>query len=165
MHLEASAASGDIRVLVPALQTLQGTVGRNKFRDNVRTFFDALDQAFGVRVITYKEGATHMHGSFLLALAKVFAYHEDFWRGDRLFVERPLIRKIGSFPVSDTYVAQLANAAGKSSDILFTLLVEHINKGKRTKRLTPRVAYAPPPIDAFGSPSDEDEDDDEEGVA
>lgn len=113
-------------------------VGRNTYRDNVRTFFDLVDECWGVRRVVYRQGASYLKENFLIVLATLLSRHEVFWRGDRLFIEAPLARKIATFPVSDPHVASLASAGSTAQTILFQLMVEHINSGKRTKRLQPR---------------------------
>lgn len=113
-------------------------IGRNTYRDNIRVFFDFVDECWGVKRVTYKQGANWLKENFLLTLATFLSRHEAFWRGDRLFIEAPLAKKIASFEVADPYVAQLSAAGSTASSILYQLLVEHVNSGKRTKRLRPR---------------------------
>lgn len=114
-------------------------VGRTIMRDNTKAFFDLVDECFNIRGIQLRGGAIHTRETFLIALARMLSNHEDFWRENRLFVEAPLKRKLAGFPVTDPTVISLASSSGKSRDMLYTLLVEHINSGKRTKRLKPRV--------------------------
>jgi hypothetical protein len=82
-----------------------------------------------------------MRGTFLSVLAKLLSDHHDFWTGDddkRLFVEAPLKRKIAQFPISDPEVRHLAGSSGKAREILYLMLRDHINSGKRTKHLKAR---------------------------
>lgn len=136
-HL-APTATSRVAELVAGLQKLQDGIGKNVLRDNVKTFFDVVDQAYGVRRVAFKEGAVYMRGTFLLSLARVLSDHTDFWRGNRLFVEAPLIRKIAQFPYRDPHVVDLAGSSGQANVILTGLFIEHINKGRTTKRLNNR---------------------------
>lgn len=129
--------------LARGLETIMGRTGRNIFRDNARTFFDIVDQCWGIRRIAFKEGAAYMRANFLDCLASAFSRHTDFWRENRLFVEAPLVRKIALFPVSDPQISNLASASGKARDLLYLLMVDHINSGKRTRRLKSRNDVEP----------------------
>jgi hypothetical protein len=127
-----------IEQLVPALQKMMDKVGPNIFRDNVRTFFEVVDQCWGIKRVAFKEGASYMRLTFLWCLAMIFSQHQNFWRGDRLFVEAPLIRKLSLFPVSDPQVIGLSSSGGKARDMLLYLMVKHLDSGKRTKKLRSR---------------------------
>lgn len=120
-----------------ALDKTMEVVGRTTMRDNVKTFFEILDECFGVRRIVFHHGAVFIRRSFLVCLADLFTRHINFWRGQRLFVERDLRFKIQKFPINDPEVMRLAASGGKAKDILYQLLVDHVNSGKRTRRLQP----------------------------
>jgi hypothetical protein len=129
--------------LISGLQQVMTRIGRNTFRDNIKTFFNLVDSCWGINSIEFKEGAVYMRSTFLETLARMLSNHEIFWRDNKLFVERPLVRKIQSFPVMrDPHVGNLSSAGGKASDILYQLLVDHVNSGKRNNRLTPRNGAA-----------------------
>lgn len=108
---------------------------RKVVQDNIKTYWEVIDEVWGVRNIAYKELAVHLRGSFLLALARVFADHTNFWNDNRLVVEKELRKKLALFKIQDPSIANLAGASGKAKDTLYRLLVDHINSGKRTKRL------------------------------
>lgn len=134
--------------LVRGTQTIMDKVGINTFRDNVRTFFETVDACWGVRAIAFREGAAYMRTTFLVSLAKVFSNHQVFWKktGDtdtRLFVEKDLQRKLASFPVGDPSVRSLAGSGGQAGVMLVQMMVEHLNTGKRNRRLVPRQAVEP----------------------
>lgn len=129
--------------LARGVNTIADKIGKNVFRDNVKTFFDLVDQCWGIRRIAFKEGAVYMRSTFLITLAMVLSRHENFWRGNRLFIEAPLVRKIAQFPTADPQVQNLSSASGKAREILYMLLVSHINSGKRTKKLRLRKGLIP----------------------
>ena len=128
--------------LTKGIQKVMSLVGRNIFRENIRTFFDVLDQAFGIRVVTFKEGAAYLKFTFMTCLAEIFSNHFDFWRENKLFVEADLIRKIKLFPLADPNVRNLCSAGGMANRLLYRLLVDHINRGKTSRRLKERVIYS-----------------------
>lgn len=130
-----------------AAKLMDGLVVRLRrmvLRDNVRLFINTIDDLWGIREITYKERAPYIRNAFLLSLATVFSNHEDFWDDTRLVVSGPLKKKLGQFPITDPAVGQLAGSMGAARNILYTMIVEHINSGKRTRRLTP-IGQQPPP--------------------
>jgi hypothetical protein len=121
--------------LAAQLDTTMKLVGRTTMRDNVKTFFDILDECFGVKKVVYHHGAAFIRSNFLICLADLFTRHTNFWRGNRLFVEKDLKMKISKFPINDPEVVRLASSGGKAKEILYSLLLEHVNSGKRTRRL------------------------------
>jgi hypothetical protein len=133
IHLGPTGNS-EVDLLAAGLDTTMAKITKAAFRDNVKLFFDILDRMYGVKRVTYTRGAVYMRGTFLLALAKLLSNHTDFWKDDkRLTIEPSLLRKLGSFPVTDPQVIQLASSSGKAIDMLYLLMVEHINSGKSTR--------------------------------
>lgn len=122
--------------LVRGLQKIGDRIGLIVMAENVRTFFEIVDECWGVRSVAFKEGAKYLRGTFLHVLADVLTRHRNFWRGQTLTVDKDLRRKIALFPVAtDPNVGNLASAGGNARHILYRLLVDHINSGKRTQRL------------------------------
>lgn len=124
-----------------ALQRVSEGIGRNTMRANIRTFFDVVDQCWGIRRIEIRANVSYMNSAFLSTLARIFADHTDFWRGDkeeRLTIVRPIVVKLKSFPVDDPTIVNLSKSGGASSEVLYNLIIKHINSGKRTQRLTAR---------------------------
>lgn len=139
----ASTRSVTIEELVPGLDKAMEICGIQTMRANIRTFFDLIDECWGIRRIQYKEGSPHVKGAFLTMLAKLISDHRNFWQGDgsldkKLFIEAPLRRKIGQFAIHDPQISNLAGSNGASRVMLYMLLRNHINSGKRTKHLIPR---------------------------
>lgn len=130
--------SNNVAELVPAIQKTMGVVGRNILRDNVRIFFEAVDECWDVRNIVYKEGAPYIRLSFMVCLAEIFSEHSTFWRDRRLFIEASWRKKLKLFPIGDPTVKQLASASGQARYMLKQLIIDHLNRGKRTRRLRKR---------------------------
>lgn len=138
---KAPARRTTVEQLVPALDKAVEIFGVNVLRENVRVFFDLLDECWGVKRVQYREGAAHLKGTFLYVLASVLSDHHDFWKQPderRLFVEASLKRKLALFPVSDPEIVRMASSGGKARDHLYMMMRDHINAGKRTKRLSSR---------------------------
>ena len=164
-HVVTGTRNSNLEQIADALVRLIEIAGPNVFRDNVKAFFDLVDQAWGVKRIAFKEGASYIRSSFLMCLASLLSDHYDFWgRGQgngnsehRLFIEKTILNKFHLFPVSDPQVVTLAGSSGKSRDMLYMLMLQHINSGKRTRRLKGRYAEVstPPTQDDDSESGDE----------
>lgn len=131
----------DLNTIVSALDRGAKEMGLTAVRENVKMFYDLVDYAWGVRAVTYSSAANHLRTNFLVTLAQLFSDHVDFWAGKddtRLFVNADLKRKIAQFPVLDPSVANLTGAGGKSYEVLYHMLRDHINRGRKSNRLTLR---------------------------
>jgi hypothetical protein len=138
---KAPTKRSSVSELVPAMDKAVEMVGPQIMRDNTRHFFDLIDQCWGIRKVQYREGATYLKGAFMKVLAMIISDHREFWRSPdekRLMVEADLRRKLALFPVHDPQVINLSSSGGKATEILYMLLRDHINSGKRSRRLTPR---------------------------
>lgn len=127
--------------VVRGLNKAVETVGIQSIKANVKTFFDLIDECFGIRSVKYKDSAVHIRSAFLLMMARILSDHKTFWQDDQekeLFVDKPLRSKLSKFPVTDPTVITLVGSSGPSDKMLYTLIVDHINSGKRSKRLSSR---------------------------
>jgi len=110
-------------------------LGADTMRENIRTFVTLLDECFNLTKITYGHAAVVTKSGFLTVLADVLTHHDNFWRGQRLYIDTDLRAKIKKFAVDDPEVARLAGSSGKAIYLLYRLMVDHINSGRRTRRL------------------------------
>lgn len=129
---------GSYREIIPSMEKLYVKLGRGTIRENIKTYWNVLDECFNIRFTVYKEMAPHLKASFLLAIANIFSDHAVFWKDAILFVPSILRKKIAQFPVLDPQIVQLSGTSGGvGSQMLYELILKHINKGKTTKRLSP----------------------------
>ena len=149
--------SNKLMELVPNLQNLMEKVGRNIFRENIRTFFEIVDECWGIRNVVY-QGSPHLRGTFLGCLAQVFSNHHGIFFSDtnRLTVETDTRRKLKQFPLNDPKVSNLAASGGQGGKILYVLMIDHINRGRRKHRLTEAVE-----VDLAGEDGDGEEEDEQ----
>lgn len=120
-------------------------IGLKTFRENVIEFFDVIDQTFGLKKIEYSELAVHLRVNFMLVLAQLFSDHSDFWHNDNLRVSAAHKSKLKTFPLDDPNVIKLAGGSNTTQPILYSLLKHHMDKGKKTNRLTARKQDVPEP--------------------
>jgi hypothetical protein len=117
--------------LMAANDKTMKVVGPNKWRENVRTFFDVVDQAFGIRHIAFRDMAPWLKFGFLRALAMMFAEHKSFWDDQhRLVMPRGFIEKLKKFPVSAPEIKGMVNGSS-TNPLLYRELVNWIDSGKR----------------------------------
>ncbi len=157
-HLHTFLVSGSGSVarvddVIKMIDKLFEKVGASQLRDNARTFYDLVDHCWGLRNITFREKAPHIRYAFQFALARVFDNHEVFWEDKKLVIPRDLRSKLKQFNVYDPSVSSLAGGSGQAARSLYVMLAEHINKGKRTRRLTERRTV----ITQFEEPIEEPE--------
>lgn len=133
----------DVRVMPEWLQRLQDKLGKQTLKDNTKAFYQVLEDCWGIKTVTY-DNAPHLRSTFLKQLAMMFTNHAVFWRGNKFFVEVGLLRKLKLFPIQDPQIVQLSGGSGQSGNLLYVLLVKHMNRGKTTKRLVPRKAADEP---------------------
>lgn len=144
-HLQSSVTSTKVSDIAANARKLGDLIGLNKLRSNLVEFFAVINEAWPFNEIDTQSPTPFLRSGFLLALASLLSHHKDFWRDDdkTLHVETDLRRKIGTFKVFDPNINFLTHGSGSSSLMqLARLMVDHINSGKRTKRLTPRFASA-----------------------
>ncbi len=117
-------------------------IGINIFRNNVRTFFDTVEDIWGVRTIKYKDAAPYIHGTFLQAFARMFNDHTYFWHGTKLVVSRDTKQKMKNFGLDDPNIKKLCGSGGSAAGVLYDYLVEHFNFGRRASgRLKRRLEH------------------------
>lgn len=129
-----------VEKLAQAVDSCARAVKTNIFRDNVRTFFEVIDHAFGVRTIEYHRRAPHLKSTFLAMLARLFSRHLNFWDGgdNRLVVNAEWRQTLARFPLNDPEWARLCGSGGAASEILYEMMLRRMNSGKRIHHLRPR---------------------------
>jgi len=137
LHHQGAVAGAEVLKVASGLDDVMKNTGRPTYVANVRGFFDIIDQAWGLADIEFR-GATVLKGGFLDTLARVFSDHENFWDGDRLAVNAPMLGKLSKFKVKDPMISQLAGSGGPSMDMLYDMLVKHLNSGVRKNHLLRR---------------------------
>lgn len=103
------------------------------FRKNVSTFFKIVDECWPLNVIEYTRSASQIKSTFLYELGRMFSRHQVFWDDDgrALAISADDKRKLAKFPINDPQVVALAGTGGKARNILYQLIVDHMNSGRR----------------------------------
>lgn len=127
-----------VSLVPPQLQRLGDELGIQFMRENVYRFFEVIDEIWGIKGVKYVDINTHLRSNFLNILARLFASHENFWDDKRLVVDARCRQKMKSFPLDDPQIQKLSGAGNAASDLLYRLLLDHMDKGQKVNRLIPR---------------------------
>jgi hypothetical protein len=122
------------------LKLAQERVTLATFRRNISTYVSLINECWPFSAIEYRHGATQIKGSFMNELARMLSRHPVFWEhnDNTLVICADDRRKLAKFPMNDPQVMQLAGSTGASRQMLYQLLVDHMNSGRRTQRLRTR---------------------------
>ena len=131
--------STKVQQLASGMQKTMENTGKIIMTQNVKTFFDLINECWGIETVVYRSGATQLRSGFLLALARMLSDHDVFWKNTRLFIDVQAKRKLASFPMRDPEVQSMSSGGGVATDHLAILLADHINKGRRTNKLVRRT--------------------------
>lgn len=133
---------------------LVAKIGLPMLRANLSTFWEFVDATWGLRHIQHQQSVPQVRATFLRMLGRVLSTHVTFWGGPnnlRLQIPYELKSKFKKFDLLDPEINRLCGTGGKAAEMLYFLLLDHLNSGKRTKRLVSRLA----PIN--GEPQDDDD--------
>ena len=136
-----SMQAGHTDSIVTAISNAANIVSGPIFKRNIVTFFNLINECWPINNIVYRHGAAQIKSSFLNELARMFSRHSVFWDGPSggvLVVGADDRRKLAKFPINDDQVTKLAGSGGAARKILYQLLVDHMNSGRRTQRLAER---------------------------
>lgn len=128
----------------PRLEQIVKKVRLPTFRDNMITFFDAIDEVWGIRGIKYTDMSPQIRATFMNTLGQLMADHENFWDGNKLVIDAAAKSKLRQFPITDPTIVRLAGAGTTAGILLYNYLRDHMNKSKRVNQLVPRRRTAVP---------------------
>lgn len=141
LHRQKGAVEqGTPERVATTLNRMAASVSLPIFRRNVSGFFALVNDCWPFATIEYRRTASQIKGTFLLTLARVISDHPVFWDSDqRIFsMGGDDRRKLEKFAVNDPRIAELAGSNGSARNILYRLIVDHMNSGRRTQRLRSR---------------------------
>ena len=141
LHRHHTAQHRGLTINLPLVDKLVEKIGLPVFRSNVKTYFDLVDECWGIKRVTIKGGAPYMRRAFLEILAMVISDHPIFWKqpDDRRIEINALLKKaVRKIPVDDPEIIRLSGASGAARVTLYHQMIAAINSGKRTHRLVSR---------------------------
>lgn len=143
LHMHTSGMGSRSAVeIASGLLKCSNVIGLTHFRRNVSTFFNIVDECWGLHGIEVRQRAPQIKEPFLSELARMFSNHPMFWEGDNrvLAVLSDDRRKLSKFHIHDPHIANLCGSHGASTKLLYQMLVDHMNSGRRTNVLISRYA-------------------------
>lgn len=132
-------APTSVSAIPGVLQRMGDDIGIQTIRDNTYRFFEVVDEIWGIKGVKFVDMTTHLRSNFLNSVARLFASHENFWDEKRLVVDAKQRQRLKAFPLDDPSVQKLAGGGSAAGDLIFRLLVDHMNKGQKINRLIDRV--------------------------
>lgn len=142
-HITGTIAIKNATAYQDRLNRLISRLPLNQFRQNVVTFYELLDKAWGIRNVAYSAECCWLRSAFQEMLATFLSNHTDFWKDDNeLFISAEHLKRLSTFPVHDPSVINLSGAHGRTMTVLQQMLLDHMNKGKSSNQLTHRSKLA-----------------------
>lgn len=143
LHAHVGSIGNSIEAVTEGLKTMAEKVKLDQFRKNVSTYYEIIEECFGIKNIEFRKSAPQLKQTFMAQLARMFSSHLDFWDGGNriFFMSADMRRKLAKFPLNDPHVKSLAGTGGAAGNILYDLLLTHMNSGKRTHRLRSRFDH------------------------
>ena len=141
LHGHRSPIKGrSVHTISDGLANVVERVTAPTFRRNVSTFIKLINECWPLATIEYRKSAPQVKQTFMTELARLLSRHPTFWEhnDNTLVIGADDRRKQAKFPINDPKVAQLAGTGGAARKMLYQLLVDHLNSGRRTQRLRSR---------------------------
>lgn len=130
----AAGSATTVPTILPALSALRDIVGMTTVRDNARTFFELVNDCWGLRDIESKRNQPQTRDTFLLALARVLSDHMNFWRCDEkgrrnvLTVPRRLQERFKTFDLTNDEVIDATGSGGRAKNIVYWQMLDCFRK-------------------------------------
>jgi hypothetical protein len=134
---------GNVIKRIYALEKNIDAIGLQRARENLTTFFNIIDECWGITGAQLRYNETFLTQGWLMALAKLLSDHREFWRDDLdLQVPANHMRDLKRIKWSDPKLEMLARGNATSQEHLKSAFLDIMNKGKSTGRLVDRYTLA-----------------------
>jgi hypothetical protein len=140
-HLMRSAPiHGQVLALLGMVDRNVDAVGLHQARENLIVFFDAVDEAWGIKDTALRYGCIYLQDVWLRIFARLLSDHREFWRSDdtELFIPKALMRDIKKIRPTDPELVALARGGKVQHELLYRFFIDTINHGKSSNRLVNR---------------------------
>lgn len=136
-HLAPTRGGNGASRLAAAADNLQRATSIQVVRENIATFWNLIDDSWGIADLESKRSAPHMQAGFLRTIAAVFSEHVDFWDGHHFMVPADIRKRLRALKLQDPSLAYLCGSSGAGLNQLRYVIIEQLNHRLR-KKLTPR---------------------------
>ena len=148
--------------VLDALKECETELGINTFRSNIRTFFEAIDKAWGIGNITPNTGAPFFRNASLLMLTRHVSQHHNYWRGPdekQLEISADMVARWKNFNWWDQLIMHELTKSTAMGERLELRFIDAVDKRKRDKlRRRKLLKLAPEIVDDELEESGEEED-------
>jgi hypothetical protein len=118
---------------VPVLDRVAREIGLQTFRDNIKEFFNLIDECYGIRSIEYGEAQGHLRSNFLTVLGSFIANNPQLWKDEdqhSMQIDKATRDRFKTFKVNDPEIRRLSAAGTMVIPTLYQHLLIHMNKHK-----------------------------------
>jgi hypothetical protein len=136
MH-KGGTGSGRSYDLLAAVDKACCVVGPDAMQTSVIRFFDAVDQAWGIRGSASKPACLNLR--ILIVLARLFASYDDFWDGNEFLMPTRYEKKLAKIDVRKIkqQLDAFTDRDNDMKDVLLELFRNKLGLNKRTERPPP----------------------------
>lgn len=120
------------------LDRIAKEIGLNNFRENIKDFFEVIDECWGIREISFAGSHDYLKGTFLLSLGLFFANNPQLWddAGKRIKCDRKFLDRLKTFPIRDPKIRALCSSgAGVMIPTLYDYILRHMNYKRKASHL------------------------------
>jgi len=130
--------SGRAYDLLDALDEVAQKITPEVMADNIRGFFDVVDQCWDIR----NSKTLTVNFAFLLVLAKLISSYEDFWDSDGFYFAPKFLKRLAKFDNAQiqTQVKQLTKSNVDCKDVIFEVLRKRLQLDQFSGRRPPKGA-------------------------
>jgi hypothetical protein len=138
-RMRSAPLYGQVLALLAMCDRNIDVIGLQQGRENLITFFEAVDEAWGIRDVALRYGTIHLSDVWLRIFARLLSDHREFWRDDtELFIPKPLMRDIKRIRPNDPELVALVRGGKIQHELLYQTFLNTINHGKSANRLVNR---------------------------
>jgi hypothetical protein len=135
---ETSRGGGGVLDILDSTDNQIDNIGLMKARQNMATFFDAVDEAWGIKNITTVKSLPHMHWGWLNTFARIFSDHLEFWKdadSTVLHISSSVVHNLKTkIDPSDASLMVLSRGNREAREVLYEMMVKRINRQGLTDR-------------------------------
>lgn len=138
-RVQGPAASGetDKYKAISVLDRVAREIGLQTFRENIKDFFNLIDECWGIRNIEYGEAQGHLRSNFLTVLGSFISNNVQLWEDEdqhSMKIDKWTRDRLKSFPVNDPEIRRLSAAGTMVIPTLYNYLLNHMNKHKHKNK-------------------------------
>lgn len=137
-----SRGGGGILDMLSSTDNQIDNIGLMKARQNMITFFNAVDETWGIKNITTSHSLPHMHWGWLNTFALIFSDHLEFWKdadSTVLHLASAVIHNLkAKVDPNDAALMTVSRGNREAREVFYEMMVKRINRNGLTDRYQAR---------------------------